>query len=61
MLWYCEPGVRASQDQLVLSSLTHQTSGSIFSRNGLGEGRGQAWVGGARCCQKDTRTASWRR
>lgn len=40
MLWYCEPGVRASRDQLVLSSLTRQTSGSIFSRDGLGGGAG---------------------
>ena len=58
---YCEPGVRASQDQLVLSPLTRQTSGSIFSRGGRGEGRGQPWVGSVRCCQKNTRKASWRR
>ena len=60
MLLYCEPGVRASQDQLVLSPLTRQTSGSIFSRGGRGEGRGQSWVHSVRCCQ-NTIKAPWRR
>lgn len=61
MLSYCEPGVGATQDQLVLFPLIYQTSGSIFSRDGCGEGRDQPWAGSVRCCQKDIRKASWRR
>ena len=55
---YCEPGVRATQDQLVLFPLICQTSGSIFSRDGCGEGRDQPWAGSARCSQKGIGKAS---